>query len=642
MRSGLFASLCLALLVILCAGSATAQVRSPSAESFAEPPFFHDPELSPDGRRLVAKSVVDGITAVLVADLAKEDLGLIRKPLPENRPLLWARWAGNERILLSILSPVKLLGIEFPTTRLFIYDLPTSTFRMIEGKVGGLDGDDVIHVDPSGKYILLSTQKSIIDYPGVWRVDLSTLAMEQIVKPQSRVLSWYADPEGVVRAGIGAEGRRWWILYRGPGETKFRKIVKGRVSNKEQESDIDRVIPVVGSDKGYAIANKQTGRYALYHYDFATDMLGEPVFEHPQVDVESVTYSSATGRVEAIEYTDDRDRIHWLDPEMKAIQARIDRTFPQSINRVVSKSEDGKTMLVWAGGAADPGAYYVYNIPTRKIAELVRPHTVEPAALSAMEAVKYTARDGLEIPAYLTLPKGRGRKALPFVVMPHGGPFVRDKWTYDPWVQFLASRGYAVLQPNFRGSTGYGRAFVEAGEGQWGRKMQDDIDDGVRWLTQQGIAHPGRVCIMGASYGGYAALWAAARNPDIYRCAISFAGISDVRAMLRYDSRGFAARRYYRDWRDKVKGEGKFDLESISPIKAVNRMAIPLLIGHGADDSNVPSSQSAKLHEALQKAGKPHEYILYKDEGHNLEDPKNLADFLKRVEGFLARHNPAV
>jgi dipeptidyl aminopeptidase/acylaminoacyl peptidase len=225
--------------------------------------------------------------------------------------------------------------------------------------------------------------------------------------------------------------------------------------------------------------------------------------------------------------------------------------------------------------------------------------------------------------------------------MPHGGPFARDEWSYDVWAQFLANRGYLVLQPNFRGSTGYGKNFVEKGLGQWGRAMQDDIDDGVKWLVDQGKADPKRVCIMGASFGGYAAMWAAARNPDIYRCAISFAGISDVDAMLKYDRKSFSAPRYYRNWRDRVQGDKKFDLDSVSPLTAVNRISIPLLIAHGGKDENVPPSQSRKLHEALVKAGKKDEFVVYDEEKHGFEDPKNHIDFLKRVDAFLDAHNPA-
>jgi len=261
--------------------------------------------------------------------------------------------------------------------------------------------------------------------------------------------------------------------------------------------------------------------------------------------------------------------------------------------------------------------------------------------LAPMEPVRYIARDGLEIRAYLTLPPGKGTANLPLVVMPHGGPFVRDIWGYDAWVQYLASKGYAVLQPNYRGSTGFGKAFVEKGNGQFGRGMQDDVDDGVKWLAAKGTVDPKRVCIMGASYGGYAAMLAAVRNPELYRCAISFAGLSDVSAQLKYDRKSFAASRYFRNWRDRVKGDKDFELDTISPLKMADRMTVPILIAHGTADRTVPVSQSQRLHDALLKIKRPHEFVLYKDEGHGFADPANATDFLDRVGKFLAEHNPS-
>lgn len=198
-----------------------------------------------------------------------------------------------------------------------------------------------------------------------------------------------------------------------------------------------------------------------------------------------------------------------------------------------------------------------------------------------------------------------------------------------------------MLQPNYRGSTGFGADFVKAGSGQWGRGMQDDIDDAVKWAAAQGIADSKRVCIMGASFGGYAALWASVRNPDIYRCAISFAGISDVGAMLRYDQGSFAATKYFRSWRSRVQGDAKFDLKQISPLYSADKMSIPLLIAHGTADDNVPPVQSRQFHDALLKAGKPHDYILYKDEGHGFRKDADETDFLDRVARFLDKNNPA-
>lgn len=636
-----------ALLVSLASGPARpepAALAAPPipAEAFGALPFFTAPEISPDGTHLVAGSVAGGRKAVVLADLTRPDYALARIDLSDKFEMLWAKWAGNRRVLMSLVIPTRLYGTEIRTSRLFLFDLATRQVNPLDGKIGGIDGDDVIHIDPEGRYILLSAQRSIFETPAVLHVDLDTREARQLVKPYPGVWSWYADRNGTVRAGLGTEAGRWWLFYRESAASGFRKVGTGRRPENQSLTDVEKLLPVAGSEKGYAIANKATGRYGVYRYDFATDKLGEPVFEHREVDVEGVGFSPRTGDPDSVSYVDDRDRIAWLDPAMKAVQARLDRLLPGTINRIVSRDAVDRRMVVWSGGASDPGTYYIFDRIKGELRELARPYSaLDGKPLAPVRSVRYAARDGLSIPAYLTLPLGRPAEGLPLVVMPHGGPFIRDKWTYEPWAQFLANRGYAVLQPNFRGSTGYGRAYVEAASGEFGRKMQDDLDDGVRWLAALGTIDAKRVCIMGASYGGYAAMWAAVRNPEIYRCAISFAGISDVAEMLRFDRSQWIAQRYFRDWRARIRGKSEFDLDKVSPIARAAEIRIPLLIAHGEKDGNVPFAQSRKLHEALLHAGIAHDFVAYPDEGHGFAKVEDSVDFLKRVERFLERHNPA-
>ena len=624
--------------------TATREAPAPAvvpAEDFGALPYLTAPDLSADGRRLVATSFVGGTKSVVLLDLAAADGGLTKIDIPKDYELNWAVWLGSRGVLISIVVPSRFYGLELPASRLIMYDVAAGQLRPVTGRIGGMDGDDVIHIDPEGRFFLLSAQRGIFDTPAVLRVDAETLVGEQIVKPHHSVWSWYVDPKGVVRAGLGTDAKRWWLLYRNDGAGEFRKIARGR-HGEEAFTDVETVIPAANGDKGYAIANKATGRYGVYRYDFASDTVGEPVFEHGEVDVETVAFSGRTGEIDAIFYTDDRPRVEWLSPEMKSIQQRIDRALPGAVNRIISRDKDDANFLVSSSSPSNPGAYYHFDRAKRELRELARPyHQLDGATLSPTEPVRYSARDGLGIPGYLTLPAGKRAEKLPLIVMPHGGPFTRDTWGYEPWVQFLANRGYAVLQPNFRGSTGYGKTFVEAATGQFGRKMQDDLDDGVAWLVERGIADPKRVCMMGASYGGYAAMWAAVRNPDIYRCAISFAGISDMPSMLRYDRRRWVATRYYRDWRDRIRGDKNFDLDDISPLDRAGELRIPLLIAHGEKDRTVPMGQSKRLHEALGKAGIAHEYVIYPEEGHGFSKVENSVDFLKRVEAFLAKHNPA-
>lgn len=611
-----------------------------SAEDFGALPFMGDPKLSPSGQRVAARAYVDGAQRLIVLSLSGDRSQSTSIPIPDQRDLRWFRWAGENKLLLSIGMTDKFSNEELYVTRLMMVELATSTAHFIGKRYQGLEGDDVLYVEPEGRSLLLSISETVFDSPSVWDVDLSTLKMKKIVKAQPHVWEWYADWTGVVRAGVGVLGKRWWLLYRKDADAQFEKVFR-RKTDEDDDGNVEGFIFADSGDRGYVVANKPTGRFALYHYDFKTDTLGEPIFEHPSVDIDYVSRTDEGG-IEAVYYTDDRSRVEWFDPAMKQVQTQIDQALPDRINRVVSSSRERDRMIVWTASGSDPGHLYIYLADAGMMKLLAKPfEKITGKPLAPVESVSYKARDGLEIPAYLTIPRARELKALPLVVMPHGGPFARDRWQYDVWAQFLANRGYLVLQPNFRGSTGYGKSFVEKGLGQYGRGMQDDIDDGVRWLIAEGKADPKRVCIMGASFGGYAALWGAARNPDLYRCAISYAGVTDVAAQLRHDRKSFGAARYFKDWRESVQGDKDFDLKTVSPLYAVDRISIPVLIAHGTRDERVLPRQSKKMHEALTRVNKPHEFVMYEGEGHGFEDPKNLTDFLVRVEAFLKTHNPA-
>jgi dipeptidyl aminopeptidase/acylaminoacyl peptidase len=642
MSGRLMLSLVAALLAATPARAASPPPPLIPVEAFGALPSFSNPHISPDGKRVLAIAMIGGERAVVVYDLAGDGTHFTRLNLGSDLEVMEARWAGDHRVLLSIYGTNQVYGLTVAMTRLFLRDLDTGLLHALGGnQVGGFSGGDIVYVDPAGAYVLLAAQATIWDAPSVLRVDLATLKTKELMEPRPGVWSWYADANGVLRAGLGSDTDSWWLYYRDRPDGAFRRIT-GKRPGGGSLFNVETLVPLAGSDKGYVIANKATGRYGVYRYDFATDTIGEPVFEHPKVDVDGLSYSLKTGEPDAIEYADDRDRIQWLDPAMQALQARLDRALPDRVNRIVSRDADDNRMIVWSASASDPGIYYLFERAKGSLTEMARPFpALEGKALAPVEAVSYKARDGLAIPAYLTRPAGRRDKGLPLVVMPHGGPFLRDKWEYDSWVQFLANRGYVVLQPNYRGSTGYGRAFVDAASGEFGRKMQDDLDDGVAWLARTGLVDPKRVCIMGGSYGGYAALWAAARNPDIYRCAISFAGISEVKAILHYDPAGWSARRYYCDWRDRIRGADKFDLDAVSPISRAASIKVPLLIAHGGKDMTVPVDQSKRMDQALRRAGIDHEFVLYPDEKHGFSKAEDSIDFLRRVEAFLAKHNPA-
>ena len=611
----------------------------PTASDFGTLPFINSPRISPDGNKFVARGRCGGLPCLILGTIGAGAPPVQPYPLPAKFNLEWYRWAGPHQILFSISQTVTDRdNQDVRLTRMIALDTRNLAAKFIGVKSQGNDGDDVIYVDPAGSFILQNTQATIYDYPSVFRIDLATGSAKEVTPAREQVWDWFADSAGVVRGGVGYAGDNWWMYYRSDGTLPFRKILKGKIG----EGDVQRFVPIAGSDQGFAMAQSPEGRWALFNYDFKTDSLGAMVYSNPRYDIDDFD-TDAKGALLSVSYIDDRQQTEWFDPTLKSVQARLNKALPGQLNRIISMTTDRNRMIVASGSADNPGTLYVFDQSLKQLAAFAYPfEKLVGKPLAAMQTVSYTARDGLQIPAYLTLPVGKqSATGQPLVIMPHGGPFARDSWGFDPWVQFLASKGYVVLQPNFRGSTGFGRDYVKKGTGAWGRGMQDDIDDGVKWLIDKGVVDAKRVCIMGASFGGYAAMWAATRNPEIYRCAISFAGISDVASMLRYDRGTFSAQRYFRDWRERVQGDKTVSMDTVSPLKLADKITVPLLIAHGADDDNVPPYQSRRLHDALLKLGRAHEFVIYKDEGHGLENPVHATDFLQRVGAFLDKHNPA-
>ena len=442
--------------------------------------------------------------------------------------------------------------------------------------------------------------------------------------------------------GLGLiEKQKLRYYYRKSADEDFEMIGAVRPDDREALFDIAKV--VAGADEGYVLSAEKTGRQALYKFNYRTRTIGDLVYGSDEYDIDDYWLTADGKALEGVSFTDDRDRVEWFDPDSKKLQGQIDRAVPDLQAWVVSRSRDGSKMLILGTAPNDPGIYYLLDRKTHEMGGVsAQQRALPPELLAETRAVRYKARDGTDIPAFLTLPKGRVAAGLPLIIYPHGGPYgVRDKLEYDPQVQLLANRGYVVLQPNYRGSGGYGTAFGDAGIGQIGLAMQDDIDDGMDWLVGQGIVDKARVCVVGASYGGYAAMWAAIRNPERYRCAASFAGVTDWKAMLKYDRR-YLTKKASASWQARITGEADRDLDAVSPTVQAARLARPLLVAHGEDDSNVPISQSKKLVAALKKAGiKDFEYVAYKGEGHGFSDTANQRDWYDRLDAFLARHNPA-
>lgn len=609
--------------------------------TFAEQPFINNPVLSPDGKSIAAESTVGGKTSLCVFALA--DMKLIRRVDLGDAGIAEIQWAGNGRILLTRSMQASFFGSDIEITQLYAVDLTTGEAKVLNPKGRSLSAGDVIYTDPTGRWILLSSQQNMSLTPSVKRVDLLTGEIKLVEPSRSNIWNWYADGNGVVRTGIFYDGDRWTLWYRDVPDAPL-KAIRARNAVKNNDGAVDGLYFLGGADTGLIVTNAKTGRFAAYRIDFRTGEVGEPIYENSEVDVTEVRIDPVTRRVTGVGYENDRYHMEWLDPEKRQLQTTIDHVFPKADNRILNSSNDGQRVLIWSGGGDDPGTYYMFDRTAKRMQRVAAPYEkLLGAKLSPVNAIRYTARDGLSIPGYLTLPKDRPASNLPLIVMPHGGPFARDNWDYDRFVQFLASRGYAVLQPQFRGSTGYGKDFVRRGYGQFGKAMQDDLDDGMDWLVRSGQVDPKRVCIMGGSYGGYAALWGAIRNPERYRCAVSLAGVTDLPGILRYDKRMFSAPRYFKAWQRKVKGEAdnETDLESVSPLLQADRLTVPVLIVHGDKDYTVPVKQGRQMVAALERRKASVQSVFYPEEGHGLQKEEDIADFLKRLDAFLTTNNPA-
>lgn len=609
-----------------------------STADFAALPNFRKPVLSPDGHRLAARTTSDGKTKLVILN-ADRPLDAPKQISLGDGKVAALRWAGNQRLLLTVQVSQKVAGYgEVPFLRLVAIETANLYSWVVDPRSRGIYAGDVLYTAPDGGWALVASQNDVYSYPSVKRVDLSTGAVTVVEKARPDVWDWYADDKGVVRAGVAIEGRSWTVWYRDNPVEKLRAI-RGKFP-RDDDSTIDRFI--FRGENSWIVTNERTGRFALYKYGLKNNAIGATIFEHAEVDLDDLVYDPITGEISAILYHDDRQRIRWLDKEMEELQARLDKALPNSVNMTTGWSSDERRVLVFSAGASNPGQYFLLDRDTRKMNPVIDPYPrVDPEKLSEVKPVRYRTRDGLTLRAFLTVPRGAEGRNLPLIVMPHGGPFARDEWTYDPLVQLLANRGYAVLQPQFRGSTGFGKDFVARGYGEYGRKMQDDLDDGVDWLAKSGTVDPKRVCIVGSSYGGYAALWGAIRNPERYRCAVSIAGVTDLPAQLRFDRKSFAASRYFREWRTKIGGEGKVDLAQISPISFAERLKTPVLILHGEADQTVPVKQGHAMVEKLTKAGANVTSAFYKESGHDFDNAADFEDVMRRIEAFLAKHNPS-
>ncbi len=639
----------IACIAIAIAITSSASVRAaPPAEHFARLPTFTDLELSPGGRYLAARVNVQNRYVLVVFDVSGDGLQQVYT-LREDEiySASWFEWVSSDRLLLSVAFLGKRGGLRSVKTderRLFSVALPSGeikpVFRNRRDEIPVQIQDRVVsflHQDP--EHILLQYSPDNPATPKVYKASVvKTSRHRTAMNPKRNVQRWRADDSGEVRIGSGVDDKGRRKLYlRKAGEKKWQDF-SHRVAN---EQAVFRTVGFAAEpNQFYVISNHETDPAGLYRFDVETDSFGDLIFRHPGVDISSVRIDADTGEVARVNFVDDDVETVWFSrsPIQKAI-GKLKQQFPDKSLSTYSVSRDKLHAVVRLQGGLDSGQYVIYNHAGRSVKVLPAQYPdLAQDGLGVTIATEYTARDGLTIPAFVTLPPGMSSleavKDLPFVIHPHGGPASRDFLRFSFDVQFLASRGYGVLQMNFRGSSGYGQAFKQAGQREWGQAMQDDITDGVQWLIDNGYADPSRLAILGGSYGGYAALMGAVKTPDLFQCAVSFAGVSDLPDLLRLQRRfvnGRYATRFIGDlWKDRKM------LAENSPARRAADIQIPILLLHGEKDTVVDIAQSKKMARALRKKDKPHKLVVFPDGDHHHSLYADRLQYLKETDLFLA------
>jgi dipeptidyl aminopeptidase/acylaminoacyl peptidase len=479
----------------------------------------------------------------------------------------------------------------------------------------------------------------------VYAIDPATGTSEKIEAGSNKTIGWFVDGAGVLRMRTDRknETNNDYVVLARIGDSKDWALVYDSASVTDKSRYLGFVAVSARGDVAYVTTRNGGDKYGIYEFDLKTKAVGRKLLQSARVDADRLLLDNNSQRAVGVSYVDDTPIEEYFDNTYAQMQADLAATFPGERVEIRSVSKDQKKFIAYVEGAQNPGgAYHFVDMTIPEMTKIgSRYSSLTAADIAPVKALTYQARDGMTIPAYLTLPPGSSGKGLPLVVYPHGGPQSRDDASFDPYVQFLATRGYAVLQPQFRGSSGFGARHLEAGYFKWGLEMQNDITDGVKHLAANGTVDPSKVCIFGFSYGGYAAMAGLTFTPDVYKCGVSGAGPSDLLLLVgdvaRRSEFSYLGTDGWREWiGDPTRDQKR--LIATSPVKHVERITAPLLLIHGADDIVVPLRQSTVMVDAMKEAGKPVELIVIQGDDHWLSRASTNKRVLQDVDRFLRQH----
>ncbi len=656
-----FVSYCVPALLafFLFAAPACANAAPVPIESFFEHPSFMGATLSPSGHFValrVANKNNDGRAALAVLDT--DTMKLKEVASFDGYDIGLFRWVNDERLVYT-LTDLRLAPGDInhaPAPGLFAVNRDGNGFRQLVSKeyrgiIRGGEEDLVlpwntffsgtsVGQDSNDVFVgkVVGAGKSVDTYIELERLNTVTGKATPIDTPPYST-HWWIGRGDVPRIAQSQQGKMVSLHYNDPTTGQWRTFA-------EFESLSAKAFwPLYYAEDGtlYVRATNGKDKAAVYRYDLAHNaLLPEPVVASEKFDIEPALIANS-GKLAGIRFQLDGKITQWLDSDMAALQKQIDARLPSTTNRIEpSQHADTPYLVIQAFSDVQPSIYLLYNKDTQKLTKLgaERP-AIDPKQMGQRDMVHYKARDGLDIPAYITMPPAGAKKNLPMVVLVHGGPSVRGGyWNWNAQAEFLASRGYVVLEPEFRGSTGFGAHHFMAGWRQWGLEMQNDVADGAKWAIAQGIADPKRICIGGASYGGYATLMGLVNDPDLYRCGFEWAGVTDIDLMysVRWSDAPDIEKSYGLPILVGDHEKDAAQLKATSPLEQASRIKQPLLLAYGGADQRVPIVHGEKFYDAVKKTNSDVEWIEYPNEGHGWSLLKDHVDFWNRVEKFLGRN----
>jgi len=639
-------------------------------EDFTREPSAARARLSPDGKRFAFLRDHGGRTTLHIAEidenkLSRLDMGEATLRNNAQKEVGAFTWVGDRRLLVTTTvweAFYGVIAVDVDGGQAVPISGYESNKAELKSAVGGVISysmssalRETVHAfyDKDASILMLDRHElspGSSNRPDVMKVNTLTGVAYTKLKNPGEVANWGFDFDGVARLGILSHGEQSGAIYRENEQAPWRTIMplQGRVGQMrpigfDQEGD-----------KVFVTALTKDKRWSIFRLDPKDGTLGEPLLEDPEYDIVpegfrpsfdgvplvSPLFSRQKKTLVGVRYFTESARMKWFDREFGALQASVDRALPNTVNILVNASEDENRLLWLAYSDQSPGEYFLMDRAKRSMKLLVpRMGWIKPGQMAQMFGVKYTARDGLVVHGYLAVPAGHEMKNLPLVVMPHGGPWVRDVWSFDPLIQLLANRGYAVLQMNYRGSPGYGEELFRKARRQIGREIQDDIEDATRWAIAAGVADPKRIAIMGGSYGGYSALFGLGHNPELYRCGISLFGITDWLAFFdKSDIADYKTAK--RHWREQLGDPEKdrVDLQAISPVNFADKITAPVLIIQGKQDQRVPQDQAKRMIAALTKAGRKPESLFMANLGHTYGNEKQRTEIYNAVVAFLEKN----